>query len=114
MTSRLKTAASKLRTVDTRTCKPPPKAADPQLLTPEHKAWALAVKRRAGWRCEVIENGVRCAHAAPHRMFADHIVERRDGGALLDPKNGRCVCGSHHTRKTLAERAKRMAAGDGG
>ncbi|WP_245445631.1 HNH endonuclease signature motif containing protein [Metarhizobium album] len=44
------------------------------------------------------------------RIFGDHIVEVRDGGALLDPANVRCLCGSCHTRKTAAARAKRMVA----
>lgn len=43
-------------------------------------------------------------------MFADHIVERKDGGAEFDPANGQCLCGSCHSRKTAAERAKRMKA----
>ena len=43
-------------------------------------------------------------------MFADHRVELRDGGAALDPDNGQCLCGSCHTRKTLAARSARIAA----
>ncbi len=42
-------------------------------------------------------------------MFADHIKEMQDGGAKLDPANGRCLCGCHHTKKTIQERAKRTA-----
>jgi hypothetical protein len=30
-----------LRTLDTRTARPPEKRADPELLTPEHRAWRL-------------------------------------------------------------------------
>lgn len=41
-------------------------------------------------------------------MFADHIVERRDGGAELDLANGRCLCGSHHSRVTAAARVRRQ------
>jgi hypothetical protein len=105
----LKTIAPRIATVDTRRVTVAPERADAELLTPDHKAWALGVKRRAGWRCEIVENGLRCTNAAPaHRMYADHIVERRDGGAPLDPRNGRCVCRSHHGLKTAAERAKRM------
>lgn len=107
----IRTISLRIRTLDTRTCKPPPKAADAELQTPEHKAWAQNVKRRAGWCCEAtLPDGSRCPNAAPgHRMFADHIVERRDGGDPLDPKNGQCLCPSHHTLKTAAERAKRMS-----
>ena len=106
----LKTVAPRLRTIDARTARPPAKLADAELLTPDHKRWAREVKRRAGWRCEAVTpDGARCLNAAPtHRLYADHVVERRDGGSPLDPANGRCLCASHHVRKTTAERAKRM------
>lgn len=90
------------------TVRPEPKRADAELLTEQHKAWRAQVLRNAGYRCEWVENGKRCTKAAPeHRMFADHTVERSDGGDLLDPANGKCFCGSHHTRKTMAARAAR-------
>ena len=41
------------------------------------------------------------------RMFVDHIIERKDGGADLDMANLVTCCGSCHTTKTLAERRKR-------
>jgi len=83
--------------------------ADPELLTVAHRAWRLAVLRRAGYQCEAIEDGVRCDKAAPdHRLFADHINERRDGGALFDPANGQCLCGHHHNLKTYAARVERL------
>lgn len=41
------------------------------------------------------------------RLFADHIVELRDGGPALDPRNVLFRCGSCHTRKTAAVRALR-------
>lgn len=41
-------------------------------------------------------------------MFADHVVEVKDGGAKLDPANGQCLCGSCHTRKTAAARKRRL------
>jgi 5-methylcytosine-specific restriction enzyme A len=108
--TRLRTLRPRVATLDTRTVKTSRKEADPELLTPEHRAWRDAVLRRAGHRCEWVERGQRCTKAAPaHRMFADHIVERRDGGALYDPANGRCLCGSHHTRVTAAARARRTA-----
>jgi len=109
--AKIKTMQVGLRAIDTRTVKPPPKRADPELLTEQHRKWRKAVLSRAGYRCEFIEKGRRCEKAAPrHRMFADHIVERRDGGAPLDPSNGQCLCGSHHTLKTTATRAVRLAA----
>jgi hypothetical protein len=107
--AKLKTLGPSVRTMDTRTVKPLPKRADPELLTPEHRAWRAEVLRRAGYRCEQIERGKRCEVREPARLFADHVVERRDGGAPLDPANGRCLCGSHHTRKTAAARAARLS-----
>lgn len=108
--AKIKTMQVGLRVIDTRTVRPPPKQADPELLTEAHKRWRKTVLQRAGYRCEAIERGQRCAKAAPrHRMFADHIVERRDGGDPLDPSNGQCLCGSHHTSKTIAARAVRLA-----
>lgn len=107
--ARLTTLKPRIQVLDTRTAKPAPKEADAYYQTPEHKAWREQVLRRAGYRCEWVENGQRCEKAAPHRLFADHILERKDGGADLDPANGQCLCGTHHSLKTAAERAKRMA-----
>lgn len=95
-----------ISTMDTRIAKPPPKEADAHYQTPEHREWRLAVMRRAGWRCQ--HPGCTARH--PERLFADHIIEIRDGGARLDPTNGQALCGAHHSKKTAqarAERAKR-------
>lgn len=100
----------RIRTLDTRVAKPPPKRADPELLTTDHRRWREQVIARADYRCEAIENGKRCETAAPARLFADHIVERKDGGALTDVSNGQCLCGRHHTLKTTQARAERLAA----
>lgn len=43
-------------------------------------------------------------------MFADHIIERTDGGALYDMDNGRALCGSHHSLKTNQARRDRIGA----
>ena len=99
------------RTIDARAVKPEPKRADPFYLSPEYRAWREIVTARAGRRCEDIDDrtGQRCTKAEPqHRMFADHIVEVKDDGARYDPANGRCRCGSHHTFKTMKERAARL------
>ncbi len=86
---------------------PRPRQQDSYYSTPEHRAWRLTVCRAAGWQCEVLENGRRCekSSASGHRMFADHIEERSDGGADQGP--GMCLCGAHHTEKTNRERARR-------
>lgn len=105
----VRTIRPSIATVDMRSARPIEKRADPELLTPEHRAWRAEVLRRAGYQCEAVENGRRCRVAAPARLFADHKKERKDGGAPLDPANGACMCGRHHSLKTAAERAKRMA-----
>ncbi|TJV51144.1 MAG: HNH endonuclease [Mesorhizobium sp.] len=98
-----------LRTVDLRTARPIEKKADPELLTPEHRAWRELVLQRAAYRCEWIEDGRRCTKSAPqHRLIADHIKERKDGGAALDPINGQCLCVQHNTLKGIQARAERM------
>lgn len=102
---------ARVTTLDTRTVRPRPKQTDAHYLTPEHRAWREAVCDRAGWRCEWIdEKGQRCTKAAPHhRMFADHRKERQDApDAELDPANGWCLCGAHHSLKTAREREKRL------
>ena len=100
---------------DGRTVRPEPKRADPFYQSVGHEQFREAVLKRAGYRCEWIENSQRCAKAAPlHRLFADHIKERRDGGGPTDPSNGMCLCGSHHTIKTQRERARRLASHGGG
>jgi 5-methylcytosine-specific restriction enzyme A len=100
---------------DGRTVSPGPKRADPFYHSDGHKHFRDAVLQGAGYRCEWIEDGKRCNKSAPrHRMFADHKVERRDGGDPYDPDNGECLCGSHHTIKTRRERVKRLGASGGG
>jgi 5-methylcytosine-specific restriction enzyme A len=96
---------------DLRTAPPAPKRADLELLTPEHRAWRKLVITRAGGRCEWIEDGRRCkrCEADGVTLFADHKIERRDGGAMLDdPHNGMALCGKHHTEKTVRARARRQ------
>lgn len=90
--------------------KPVPKTVDPFYLSAPYQAWREAVINRAGGRCEAIDQatGLRCIKAKPrHRMFADHIRELKDGGAPFDLANGQCLCGAHHSRKTMTARADR-------
>jgi hypothetical protein len=103
--------------MDTRTAPPPNKQVDQELKGPDYERWRLMVMNNAGYRCQWDEGGERCSVKHPSRLFADHIIERRDGGDLLDPENGQCLCGRHHSLKTARERARRMKSkgeGDGG
>jgi 5-methylcytosine-specific restriction enzyme A len=89
--------------------KPEAKTRDAIYKSPEFIEWRRLVIARAGSRCEARDGGKRCGKAAPyHRMFADHVREIQDGGLPFDPANGQCLCGSHHTVKTLRERARRL------
>ena len=107
--SKLQTLKPGVATLDARRVSLPPKTADAAYQGVAYREWREAVIARAGRRCEALdERGRRCAKAEPrHRMFADHIAEVRDGGARFDPKNGQCLCGSHHSAKTAQARAAR-------
>lgn len=66
----------------------------------------------------LLDRGRRCQECGrthnidktPIRVFLDHIIELRDGGAKLDKNNLKVLCGMCHSRKTMRERAKRAAA----
>jgi 5-methylcytosine-specific restriction enzyme A len=96
---------------------PPRIATKPQRLRPAakaraaiygtemHRAWAAEVIARSGGMCQ----GIGCPNPySGGRLFADHIRELKDGGGF-DLANGVALCGSCHTRKTLAARARRIA-----
>jgi 5-methylcytosine-specific restriction protein A len=98
-----------VRTADTRTTRLGRRFYDLAYSTPAHKTWAAEVVARAGARCEAMDHGHRCIKARPeHRIYADHIIELRDGGQPFDLNNGQCLCASHHEIKTVATRAKRL------
>lgn len=108
---RIKTILPLVKTPDFRTCPLPPRQLDTHYGTAQHKEWRTSVRRRAGWRCEWVECGVRCSKHAPYdRMIADHIVELKDGGSPLDLSNGQCLCTQHNTLKGIRARGARMAA----
>lgn len=101
----MRQASSGVRVGDARVAKPPAKAVDPFYLTPEYRRWRAIVIARANGKCQWPGCGV-----AEPRMYADHIVERRDGGAPLDPANGQCLCARHHGVKTGQARLARWNA----
>jgi 5-methylcytosine-specific restriction enzyme A len=108
--AKLRTLAPLVRIHETRTTRLPPKQKDPIYDTPEFRAWRAHIIGRAGGQCQAIEDGYRYSRAQPHhRMYADHITELRDGGSLLDPMNGQCLCRSHHEIKTVAARVRRLS-----
>jgi hypothetical protein len=108
MAKKLATLRPSLGCMDGRRVKPPPKVANDIYHSPEYRAWRETVISRAGGRCEIVEDGKRCWRRMPtHRMYADHLVELKDGGAPFDPANGQCKCASHHTAKTAVAKAAR-------
>jgi 5-methylcytosine-specific restriction endonuclease McrA len=100
--ARLTMLKPRVATLDTSIAKLPPKVADAELLTRDWKSMRLKVKERANGRCQA----KGCTKPG---FYADHIIERRDGGAVFDMANLQWLCPSHHQVKTNAERAKRMA-----
>lgn len=79
-----------------------PKVAEGFYSSPEWRGLVADIKRARGNRCE------RAGCPTPtHRIIADHIVERKDGGADLDASNVELLCFTHHQQKTAAARAAR-------
>lgn len=76
-----------------------PKVAEQFYQSPEWRALVRDIKRQRGAWCE------RCG--STDRVIADHIQERKDGGADLDPENIELLCGKHHAAKTAAARGAR-------
>ena len=105
---KLRSLAPLVRTTNTSTTPLPPKVKDVVYTTPQYRVWRAQVVARAGGRCEVVQHGHRCSRAQPeYRMFADHIVELKDGGSVYDSTNGQCLCYMHHTIKTNEVKKKR-------
>jgi 5-methylcytosine-specific restriction enzyme A len=105
---KIRTLTPLVRTLDTRTIRPPQKVKEAIYDTPQFRAWRAQVVARAGGRCEAEDNGRRCNKAQPaHRMYSDHIVELRDGGHPFDLNNGQCLCAVHHEKKTFVARQRR-------
>lgn len=98
MMGKLKNIAPRIGGLGARV-KPPAKIADPFYLSREWRSLVAKIKRERGNWCE------RCGSG--DRVIADHIIERRDGGADLDPSNVELLCFTHHQRKTAQARARR-------
>jgi len=77
----------------------PPKTAESFYLSPEWRQLVARIRRERGAWCQ------RCG--SNHRLIGDHIVERKDGGADLDPDNIELLCHRCHQRKTAQAQAKR-------
>jgi 5-methylcytosine-specific restriction enzyme A len=82
------------------------KKADPFYLSPEWKALMRDIIKQRGRRCEDEQHDPSKPREGM-RVYGDHVIEIKDGGALLDPNNILCRCGPCHGRKTAAARADR-------
>jgi 5-methylcytosine-specific restriction enzyme A len=112
--TKLRTLAPLVRAVTSRTLQPPQKRKDAIYDSPAFRVWRAQVVLRAGNRCEYVKDGERCRKAHPaHRMYADHIVELRDGGHPFDLTNGQCLCAVHHEKKTFKARQSRSESWSG-
>lgn len=85
----------------------PDKRAAPVYLSTEWRTFIAALIKQRGRLCE----DPRCQtpeRGKGQRIYGDHIMELRDGGALTDPSNVMLRCAPCHGRKTSVERNKRM------
>lgn len=88
---------------------PPPKLTLPFYRTMEWREMMAGIRKARGNRCQDPEHDP-CTSRWDRRIYGDHIVELKDGGALLDPRNIMLRCPSCHQRKTNRERTARYAA----
>lgn len=99
--TKIATLKPRIRTIETRSVLPPPKTAAPIYRTPEWRNLIASVIAERGRRCQ------DCGRTGC-RIFGDHVVELRDGGAPFDRRGIRLLCGSCHTKKTIAARVARL------
>ena len=83
---------------------PPAKAVDPFYRSTDWVLLARAIKAQRGYRCEACDRDCSDNRRA---LIADHVIERRDGGADLDPLNVRLMCLPCHNAKTAHARSVR-------
>lgn len=61
------------------------------------QSWAMAVKERAGYRCEYPDCTVNS-----HQLHAHHLYSRRWVTMRYNLDAGICLCASHHTLSGLS------------
>lgn len=80
-----------------------PKVADPFYQSAE---WiALRVKRMR----DTDYHAAKARAKEGERLILDHVIERRDGGAALDPKNTQWLTHSEHQAKTAQAKGARVS-----
>jgi len=109
---RLSSRLQKLRPSTRARRRPPKKMADDFYHSSEWRALINQIIRRRGRICQDPSHDP----ANPRmgiRIFGDHILEIRSGGAKLDPNNVMLRCGACHSRKTASARRDRLQGGGG-
>ena len=94
----------------------PEKRAVPFYLSPEWRGLVdREMERRFGGRAKARCQDPECRSPWRRgiRLFGDHVVELKDGGAALDPNNIVFRCGACHSRKTAEARAVRFGLREG-
>jgi hypothetical protein len=104
--ARLAMLAPRLKALDPRIAHPPLKRVDPFYQSAEWTKLIAAIIAQRGRRCEDRDHDPRRPREGI-RIFGDHIVEMKDRGAPLDPRNILLRCSSCHQLKTNRERAQR-------
>lgn len=92
-----------VRARDPRSVKPAPKTGEPFYSSADWIKLRDAERTAAKGICRRPGCGKR-------GFIVDHIIEIKDGGAKLDPRNVELLCSSHHGLKTAEARAKRANA----
>jgi 5-methylcytosine-specific restriction protein A len=105
-TGKLRTLGEKLRPSRAIKLRPAPKQVDSFYLSPEWRALMAAIKAVRGNRCEDPEHRPEHPRSGV-RIYGDHVIERKDGGAPLDARNVLLRCPPCHQRKTAVARAQR-------
>src|SRR5437016_3170907 len=95
----LRAFAAKVRPINTSKFGPSAKITDPFYGSAEWQQLMARIIKQRGRRCEDPEHDPATPRVGV-RIYGDHIVERRDGGADLDQRNILLRCASCHTRKT--------------
>jgi hypothetical protein len=103
---RIASIQPRIAAIDTRAARPPPRVHEPFYWSREWRDLLDRIVAKRGRRCE--DHNCKSPDLTNRRIFGDHMVEIRDGGAKLDESNVMLRCGSCHTRKTNVERAKRV------
>jgi hypothetical protein len=105
---RIATLSGRVHTLHRPTAPSLLKRADPFYLSTEWRQLVASIIKERGRRCEKCGK-THDAEGKSIRVYGDHTIELKDGGAPLDRRNVVLMCGSCHSAKTAAKRAERTA-----